>query len=107
MMGGIAASLLRLPPLIGFLGAGLAVSAVGLEEIPFIEVIGELGVTTLLFTIGLQLSPREIAGLRVVGSAAGHAVANTLIFAALFGLAGLMPLVPISVLEPKALVKAA
>lgn len=103
MMGGIAASLLRLPPLIGFLGAGFAVSAVGLEEIPFIEVIGELGVTTLLFTIGLQLSPREIAGLRVVGSAAGHAVANTLIFAALFGLAGLMPLVPISVLEPKAL----
>lgn len=46
--GGLGASILRLPPLIGFLAAGFIMSALGLEQIPFIDYIAELGVTTLL-----------------------------------------------------------
>lgn len=66
IIGGLGASLLRLPPLIGFLGAGFAVHAMGLEEIPFIVSLVELGVTTLLFTIGLKLNPKDIVASRVV-----------------------------------------
>lgn len=92
IIGGFVAAMLRLPPLIGFLGAGFAISAIGLDSIPFVDNMAELGVTTLLFTIGLKLNPRDIAGPRVVGSATGHAVANTAIFAVIFGLASFLPL---------------
>ncbi|MHC9789538.1 cation:proton antiporter [Corynebacterium diphtheriae] len=84
--GGLGASILRLPPLIGFLAAGFIMSALGLEQIPFIDYIAELGVTTLLFTIGLKLNPHDIASPRVVGTATAHAVVNTIVFAGLFAL---------------------
>lgn len=84
--GGLGASILRLPPLIGFLAAGFIMSALGLEQIPFIDYIAELGVTTLLFTIGLKLNPHDIARPRVVGTATAHAVVNTIVFAGLFAL---------------------
>lgn len=104
IIGGFVASLLRLPPLIGFLGAGFAISAIGLESIPFVDNMAELGVTTLLFTIGLKLNPRDIAGPRVIGSAAGHALANTLIFAVIFGLVALLPVRELAGLDIKALI---
>ncbi|MEJ5928987.1 cation:proton antiporter family protein [Corynebacterium sp. H128] len=104
IVGGLAASLLRLPPLIGFLGAGFVVSAIGLQQIPFIDVMADLGVTTLLFTIGLKLNPRDVAGPRVIGSATGHAIANTLIFAVLFGLASLLPFAELSGLDLRSLI---
>lgn len=92
IIGGLGASLLRLPPLIGFLGAGFAVHAMGLEEIPFIDSLAELGVTTLLFTIGLKLNPKDIVAPRVVFSGLGHAFFNTVVFAALFSIASFLPL---------------
>lgn len=104
IIGGFAASVLRLPPLIGFLGAGFAISAIGLESIPFVDNMAELGVTTLLFTIGLKLNPRDIMGPRVIGSAGGHAIANTLIFAVIFGLASFLPLLELTGLDLKALI---
>lgn len=104
IIGGLGASMLRLPPLIGFLGAGFAISAVGLEKIPFIDSLAELGTTTLLFTIGLKLNPRDIAGPRVISSGLGHAIANTAIFAVLFGLAGFLPLRELTGLSVTALI---
>ncbi len=104
IIGGLGATVLRLPPLIGFLGAGFATSAVGITEIPFLDVLAELGVTVLLFTIGLKLNPRDIAQPRVIGTAAGHAVTNTAAFAAVFGLLGLLPLAALTGLDVKALI---
>lgn len=104
ILGGLTASVLRLPPLIGFLAAGFAVSTMGLDSIPGIDIIADLGVTTLLFTIGLKLNPRDIAGPRVVGTAVGHATLNTLIFVLIFGLAGIFPLSHFAGLSLEALV---
>lgn len=104
IIGGLLASLLRLPPLIGFLGAGFAISAIGLDTIPFVDNMAELGVTTLLFTIGLKLNPRDIAGPRVIGSATGHAIANTAIFAVIFGLASFLPIAELHGLSLKSLI---
>ena len=104
IIGGLGATMLRLPPLIGFLGAGFAIRAIGITDIPFIDSVAELGVTTLLFTIGLKLNPKDIAEPRVVGTAMGHAVTNTAVFAGLFALVGLLPLAALAGLDFQALI---
>lgn len=81
ILGGLGASMLRLPPLVGFLGAGFALSAVGVTELPGIDAVGDLGVTVLLFTIGLHLDPKMIARIRIIGTTLGHAVFTTVVFA--------------------------
>ena len=53
---GFAAKQLNLPPLLGYLVAGFALHAYGVEPGPWLEVMAELGVTLLLFTVGLKLN---------------------------------------------------
>ena len=70
---GFTATLLRLPPLVGFLAAGFALSSSPVPDLRFVEVLGDLGVAVLLFTIGLKLDPRTLTRREVAGgSAAGH-----------------------------------
>ncbi|MDU0479328.1 hypothetical protein QVA66_08760 [Staphylococcus chromogenes] len=83
-------------------GAGFAISALGLDSIPFVDNMAELGVATLLFTIGLKLNPRDIASPRVVGTATGQAVGHTSIFVAVFCLALLVPLRELTGVTPLA-----
>ena len=52
---GFPARQVGLPPLIGFLAAGFGLSAFGFESGPLLEQIADLGVTLLLFSIGLKL----------------------------------------------------
>ncbi len=52
---GLAARLLNLPPLVGFLTAGFVLNAAGAESSELLEITRDLGVTLLLFTIGLKL----------------------------------------------------
>lgn len=56
-LGGLAMAL-RLPPLVGFLTAGFVINALHLAKVPEIEIIADLGVTLLLFAIGLKLNVR-------------------------------------------------
>jgi CPA2 family monovalent cation:H+ antiporter-2 len=63
LIGGSIARLLRLPPILGYLAAGMVIGPntpgfVGdLEET---RRIADLGVALLMFTIGVRLSPREL-----------------------------------------------
>ena len=61
---GFAATLLRLPPLVGFLAAGFVLGACDVEHLGYVEVLGDLGVAVLLFTIGLKLDLRVLARRR-------------------------------------------
>lgn len=65
--------------------------------------LAELGVTVLLFTIGLKLNPRDMVQPRVVGTAAGHTVTNTVVFAGVFALLGLLPVASLAGLDATAL----
>lgn len=76
-LGGAAALLLRLPPLVGFLGAGFALNGLGYELTPTLETLANLGVTLLLFTIGLKLNVRSLLAPKVWGSASLHMLAST------------------------------
>lgn len=57
-LAGAAAMLLRMPPLVGFLVAGFALHAAGQEPLPLLDELAALGVTLLLFSIGLKLDVR-------------------------------------------------
>ncbi|PRC59317.1 potassium transporter Kef, partial [Mycobacterium sp. ITM-2017-0098] len=56
-LGGLAMAV-RLPPLVGFLAAGVVLNALNVAELPQLDVIADLGVTLLLFAIGLKLNVR-------------------------------------------------
>ncbi|AXK77687.1 MULTISPECIES: cation:proton antiporter family protein [Mycobacteriaceae] len=56
-LGGLAMAF-RLPPLVGFLAAGFVINALDVEHIPQLEILADLGVTLLLFAIGLKLDVR-------------------------------------------------
>ncbi|WP_125774401.1 cation:proton antiporter family protein [Antribacter gilvus] len=57
---GLLAVLFRLPPLVGFLAAGFVLGAAGATELPLLDTVADLGVTLLLFGIGLKLNVRSL-----------------------------------------------
>ncbi|MFK8014009.1 MAG: cation:proton antiporter [Gammaproteobacteria bacterium] len=57
---GLGIKLLGLPPLIGFLIAGFALNAVGVEPNATLDTLANLGITLMLFTIGLKLNLHDL-----------------------------------------------
>ncbi|MDM7950155.1 cation:proton antiporter family protein [Hydrogenophaga sp.] len=78
---GFAVQLVKLPPLIGFLAAGFALNALGYERTAALDTIANLGVTLLLFTIGLKLDIKTLLKTEVWASASLHIVGSTLLLA--------------------------
>ncbi|MEM6394245.1 MAG: cation:proton antiporter family protein [Planctomycetota bacterium] len=87
---GLAVKQLGLPPMVGFLGAGFvleAIGAVNLQELETLEYMADLGIYLLLFSIGLKLDLRGLAKPEVWGVASVHMAATTaLVGAGVFGL---------------------
>ncbi|WP_295882893.1 cation:proton antiporter family protein [uncultured Thiohalocapsa sp.] len=71
---GVLAKQYGLPPLVGYLVAGFVLNGLGAEEGPVIAALSELGVTLLLFTIGLKLKLKSLAAPQVWGVALVHMV---------------------------------
>ena len=51
---------LDLPPLIGYLAAGFGLHAIGVEPDNSLSTLADLGITLLLFTIGLKLDVKVL-----------------------------------------------
>ena len=92
---GYLVTLIGLPPLVGFLIAGFLLNFAGAESGVFLNVTADLGVTLLLFTIGLKLNFRSLALPQIWGVATIHMSLVTLMMtAAVLLLAGFgLPLV--------------
>lgn len=75
---GLGVKQLGLPPLIGYLAAGFGLHAAGIEPLSSMETISQLGITLLLFTIGLKLNARDLAERAVWGTASVHMLLWTL-----------------------------
>ncbi|MBB6171761.1 putative Kef-type K+ transport protein [Nocardiopsis mwathae] len=84
-VGGLTAMAVRLPPLVGFLLAGFVLNFLGYELTPELETLADLGVTLLLFTIGLKLDVRSLLSREVWGTATAHMAASTLVIAVAVG----------------------
>ena len=63
---------LGLPPLVGFLLAGLSLSVFGFESTPALKTASDVGVTLLLFTIGLKLKVKNLLKPEVWGAGTLH-----------------------------------
>lgn len=87
---GLAAWLVGMPPLIGFIAAGFVLNATGMPEPEMLTLMSDLGVTLMLFAIGLRLDLRSLLGKEVWMTAGAHMVLMTVIGTAfLAGLAAL------------------
>lgn len=86
---GFFAQQLRLPPLIGFLFAGFALHALGIDGGPALQKFADLGVTLLLFTIGLKLRLRNLLAPEVWATASVHMTLLVVLIGGLLLLPGL------------------
>ena len=69
---GLLARVVRLPPLIGFLAAGFLLHELGGSEGVLLTQLAEMGVTLLLFSIGLKLRPADLLETKVWGTTLVH-----------------------------------
>lgn len=70
----------KLPPLVGFLVAGFVLNSFGYSTTPVISAIADLGVTILLFCIGLKLDIKTLLQKEVWAGATIHNILTTAIF---------------------------
>ncbi len=85
LAAGFGARLLRLPPLGGFLAAGFVLSALGTQRVPELATLADLGVTLLLFAVGLKLDVRQLLRREVWGTAILHTSFMVIIGVGLLG----------------------
>jgi glutathione-regulated potassium-efflux system ancillary protein KefC len=77
---GLVAQMFRLPPLVGFLVAGFVLQAFGKEGGAALETISDLGVTLLLFSIGLKLRIQNLIRPEIWAVTSIHAAMVLVIF---------------------------
>lgn len=83
---GFLARLAHLPTLIGYLAAGFILHAPGIESLPVVDTLADLGVTILLFTIGLKLDLRMLFRREVLATTGANLVALVGLTAGFLGL---------------------
>lgn len=94
LLCGMLVSRVGLPPLIGYLVAGFVLFVFGIdkESLPLLQELANLGVTLLLFSIGLKLDIRSLFKAEVWAGSSLHLVFSILIFVPILKLLGLLGL---------------
>jgi predicted Kef-type K+ transport protein len=83
---GLLSQQLKLPPLVGFLVAGFVLQLFGKEGGDTITAVSDLGVTLLLFSIGLKLRVKNLLQPEIWAGASLHSVLIIMLFApAIYG----------------------
>ncbi len=92
---GLLISRIGLPPMVGFLAAGFAYNFAGFEAPEGLQTISDLGVTLLLFSIGLKLKLKDLATSEVWGTSVAHIVVSTVFFSGVIFLGQLIFDIPL------------
>jgi len=99
---GFASKFIGLPPLVGYLIAGFLLNALGFSANPELETIANLGITVMLFTIGLKLNIKDLIKREIWLASVVHSVI-WISFVALFmfviGLAALAYFADLSMIQ--------
>ncbi len=80
LVSGLLAVRFGLPPLVGYLIAGFVLNALGFNDHVKLTAIGNLGVTLLLFTIGLKLDVRSLLRPVIWAGTTLHMLAVIVVF---------------------------
>ncbi len=81
---GFFTTLIRLPALVGFLGAGFVLNYLGFAHGEMLQQLADLGITLLLFTVGLKLDLKSLSRPQVWGTTLLHMGLITALFGAAF-----------------------
>lgn len=81
---GLIAYKIGLPPMVGFLVVGFIFKAYGLESTHALREIADLGVTLMLFTIGLKLNVKSLLRIQIWGVASLHMLVTIVVYGGLF-----------------------
>ncbi len=73
-----------LPPLVGYLAAGFVLKSMNVVGGDILQVVADLGVTLLLFTIGLKLNIRRLLKPEIWATTSLHMLVTVGVFAGLF-----------------------
>lgn len=93
---GLLVRMVSLPPLIGFLAAGFVLNGAGFEFQEGIQVIADIGITLMLFSIGLKFNVKDLIKPEVWASGS----VSTLIYVLLgVAIAALIPIIGLSQIE--------
>ena len=91
---GFLARLVKLPPLIGFLAAGFILNGLEVRQgMEALEEMADLGVTLLLFTIGLKLDIKSLLRKEIWLGTSIHMLLTTLVLTGFLLLLALTPLI--------------
>jgi len=77
---GLLSRSIGLPPLVGFLAAGFILNIAGVAEHDLIRKIADLGITLLLFTVGLKINLKTLARPQVWAVTGIHSTIITIVF---------------------------
>lgn len=77
---GLIAQQTRLPPLVGFLIAGFVLSALGMTGGVALDFLADLGVTLMLFSIGLKLRVRSLLRPEIWAGTSAHTILVIVLF---------------------------
>ncbi len=86
---GVAVSRIGLPPLVGYLVAGFVLNGLGVDGGEMLPKIADIGVTLLLFTIGLKLKLKSLARPEVWSGTLLHMLITVAIFGIGFWVLGI------------------
>ncbi len=74
---GLLLTRIGLPPMVGFLLAGFAYNMAGLQQPPGLDLVADLGITLLLFSIGLKLDVRGLLKAEIWASSTAQVILTT------------------------------
>lgn len=95
---GMASRAIGMPALIGYLAAGFVLHELHIDGGEMLAKLAEMGITLLLFSIGLKLQIRDLLLPRIWGTTVVHMLVTQLVILAFLSLAGrLMPELGLSI----------
>jgi len=80
---GLAVTFVSLPPMIGYLIAGFVLSALGVQSDATLNAVADMGVTLLLFSIGLKLNIKDLFRAEIWAVSVIHMLITIVIFSAI------------------------
>ncbi|ETX09644.1 potassium transporter Kef [Marinomonas ushuaiensis DSM 15871] len=98
---GLAVKVINLPPLIGFLLAGFLLNYLGFEASSTLDSLANIGITLMLFSIGLKLHVKDLLKREVWASTLSHMSSWTILFGGIALLLGTLSLPYFGVLDLK------